>query len=281
MRQFAGYGQKGVMMIYDSTLKPPAAIEELVNIYRYRDLIIHLVRRDTTVRYKRSVLGIAWSMLNPLGMMIIITVVFQDLFNKEQFFNIYMLSGLLMWNFFSQTSLGVIRNLVWGGELFQRIYIPRSAFAIAAVGTSIVNLFYAIITLIVVKLVLGSPLSWTALYAPIGVIYLSAFSLGVGLIISSLAIQYNDVAEMYQILLTGWFYFTPIIYPLKIIPQKLLPWLKLNPMFHIVHLFRESFYSNQIPTISELLIPAAISFGVLIVGWLLFSKYTEMFVTKA
>jgi ABC-2 type transport system permease protein len=267
-------------MIYDSDKRVNPAIEEIVNAFRYRDLIVQLVRRDITTRYKRSALGIIWTMLNPLGIMIIMTIVFQNFFHRQEFFPVYLLSGLLTFNFFNQTSTAIIKNLIWGEDLFQRIYIPRSSFAISAVGTSLVNLTLALVPLVLVKLAIGSPISWQIILFPIYMLFLAGFSLGIGLVVASLALYFHDIAEMYQVILTGWFYATPIIYPYDTLPEATKHILAFNPMLYIVNLMRDSFYYNIIPSGHDILLAAAISSVVLIIGWLLFSRQTEEFVLK-
>jgi ABC-type polysaccharide/polyol phosphate export permease len=266
--------------IYDSSKRRNPAIEEILNAFQYRDLIKHLVRRDITTRYKRSVLGIAWTMLNPLGTMIIMTLVFSNLFNRKEFFSVYLLSGLLIWNFFAQTSQHIIKDLIWGEDLFQRIYLPRSSFAIAAIGTGMVNLTLALVPLILVKLVIGSPITWQIVFFPVCFIYIACFSLGVGLVIASLALHFHDIAEMYSVILTGWFYLTPIIYPFETLPKTIQKVLLLNPMVHMVQLMRSSFYSNVTPTLNEFLLSGAIAIATLCLGWLLFSGQAEEFVMK-
>ncbi len=267
--------------IYDSSKRRNPAIEEIVNAFQYRDLIKHLVRRDITTRYKRSVLGIAWTMLNPLGTMIIMTIVFQNLFQREKFFSVHLLTGLLIWNFFSQTSQHIIKDLLWGEVLFQRIYLPRSSFAIAAIGTGIINLILALVPLILVKLVIGSPITWQVVFFPIVLIYLACFSLGIGLIIASLALTFHDIAEMYSVILTGWFYLTPIIYPWKTLSPAIQSVLLFNPLVHIVELMRAAFYFETVPSLKEFLLTGGISIFMLCLGWFLFSRKTEEFVTKA
>lgn len=268
-------------IIYDSSSRRNPALEELLNTFSYRDLIFQIMRRDITTRYKRSVLGIAWTMLNPLGIMIIMTVVFSSIFHRQEFFSVYLLSGLLIWNFFAQSSNAVIHNLIWGGDLFQRIYIPRATFAVAAIGTGAINLVLALVPLLLVKLVLGSPISWHIAFFPLYVVMCAAFALGVGLLIASLAIYFHDFAEMYQVLLTGWFYLTPIIYPLDLVPERVRQFLYLNPMVHLVELMRDSFYLNRLPDPGTLAVAAGVSVLALIIGWLVFARQTEEFVLRA
>ena len=116
--------------IYDSARRGSLALEELRGAFRYRDLIYQLVQRDIIARYKRSVLGIAWTLLNPLGMMVILTIVFSQLFNSVKGYPIYLLCGLLAWTFFAQTTTSSMQQMVWGSALLHRIYMPRTVFAL-------------------------------------------------------------------------------------------------------------------------------------------------------
>jgi ABC-2 type transport system permease protein len=205
-------------LIYDSAKRGPVALEELRGIFQYRDLIYQLVRRDIVSRYKRSVLGIAWTLLQPLGMMIIITLVFSNMFQSVKGYPAYVLSGLITWTFFAQTTSAIISQIVWGGALMRQIYMPRTSFAVSAIGTGLVNLILSFIPLILIILLTGLPIRWSFLFLPVSILLLLAFSLGVGLIISTVAIHFPDVAEMYHIVLTAWMYLTPIIYPEKNYP---------------------------------------------------------------
>ena len=120
-----------------------------------------------------------------------------------------MLSGLIAWNFFSQTTTAAMVNLVWGGGLLHRIYMPRTSFALAAVATGMVNVTLSIVPLVLVMLVTGVPIRLAILFLPVPLLLLAFFALGVGLTISTLAVFYPDVAEMYGIAIVGWMYLTP------------------------------------------------------------------------
>ena len=263
---------------YDSSKRSLTALLEVKEAWRYRDLIMFLVQRDITARYKRSVLGIAWTMLNPLGMMIVLSIVFSQVFRVSmEGYPAYVLSGLIAWNFFSQTSASSISVLVWGGDLLQRIYVPRSAFAISTICTGLVNLVLSLIPLLAVMLVIGIPLSPTILLAPVAMILLALFSLGIGLLISTIGIYFADVVEMYAIVLMAWMYLTPVIYPLNILPENVQSWLQLNPMVHLVELFRELVFYGRLPTLENWLISTGIAVGVFLIGWLIFTEKSDEF----
>lgn len=264
--------------VYDSANHLLQPLLELKEAWRYRDLVFFLVRRDITARYKRSVLGIAWTMLNPLGMMIILSFVFTQVFrSRVEGYPAYVLSGIISWTFFSQTSSSVINALVWGGDLLRRIYIPRSTFAISAIGTGIVNLILSLVPLIVVNLLIGIPLHATLLLTPLVMVMLAMFSMGVGLLISTIGIYFADVVEMYHIILTAWFYATPIMYPLSILNENTLRIVKLNPMLHLVGLFRDLVFHGVVPPIETWLLCLALSGGMLMIGWLIFTGKSDEF----
>lgn len=262
--------------IYDSACNRVSAITELKELSKYRYLLGQLIRRDILTRYKRSVLGVAWTMLNPLGTMLILTIVFSNFFRTEvPHFPVYILSGLLVWNFFSQGTNAAISGLVWGGSLLKRIYIPSTVFGVSAIGTALVNMVISIIPLIIVMMIDKAPFYWTLFFLPISIILLTAFTLGFGLFISSLAVFFPDVGEMYQVLLTAWMYLTPIIYPESLIAPQSLPYFKINPMYWMVKMFRVPIIEGRLPTTMEFVPALGWSIGMLVVGWIYFTSKSE------
>ena len=265
--------------VYDSSKRASPALDELKEIIKYRNLVTQMVRRDIVTRYKRSFLGIAWTMLNPLGMSIILVVVFSNVFGVTvPGYPIYILSGFISWNFFSQTSNASMVNLVWGGDLLRRIYIPRTIFAVSSIGTGLVNLGLALVPVLAIVIVLGFPLTPALLFLPVPILFLALFSLGVGLFLSSLAIYFSDVAEMYQIFLLAWFYLSPVIYTDDLLPDQLLSLIKIfNPMYHLINLFRTPILLGQIPALSEILISGAWALVSILIGWVIFTRRADEF----
>ena len=267
--------------VYDAKNKSAKPLEELRQAYNYRYLISQLLRRDIVTRYKRSFLGIGWTMLNPLGTMIVLSIAFSQVFKMTEGYPAYVLSGLMAWNFFSQTTYASMVNLVWGGGLLKRIYMPRTSFALAAIGTGMVNTLLTIIPMIIVMLVLGVPVKSTIFFTPIPLLLLALFSLGFGLILSTLAVYFPDVAEMYQIVLTAWMYLTPVIYPEEILPENILFIIStFNPMYSLMKLFRIPIFYGRLPTFEEFLLPALIALVVFIIGWLFFTYRSDEFAYK-
>ena len=265
-------------LIYDSARRGAVALEELRGIFQYRDLIYQLVRKDIVSRYKRSVLGIAWTLLQPLAMMLILLLVFSTLFQAIKGYPAYILSGLIAWTFFAQTTNAIINQIVWGGALLKQIYVPRTSFGVSAIGTGLVNLALSLIPMFLIMLLADVPFRWSLLFLPISMLLLAAFALGVGLIISTMAVHFPDVAERYSIVLMAWMYLTPIIYPENIIPATYRFWFfNLNPMYHIIKVFRMPIIDGIVPDAMTLIAAGIVSSLTLGIGWLFFSKRADTF----
>ncbi|RJP50778.1 MAG: ABC transporter permease [Anaerolineaceae bacterium] len=264
--------------IYDSAKRGPLVLDELRGIFQYRDLVYQLVKRDIVSRYKRSILGVAWTMLNPLGTMIILTIVFSQLFHKVAGYPAYLLSGLIAWNFFSQTTSASMHQMVWGSALLHRIYMPRTVFVISVIGTGMVNLLLSLVPLLIVVLLVDLPLRWSLLFLPVSMLLLAAFALGIGLLFSVWAIYFPDIAEMYRVLLTAWMYLTPVIYPPEIIPDSYRFWLfHLNPMYYLIQMFRQPIYEGNLPPFPQLAMGTVIAMFTLVLGWIVFSIKADDF----
>jgi ABC-2 type transport system permease protein len=260
---------------YDSARRPPPAVEELIELWRYRDLVVQLVRRDIITRYKRSVLGVLWTLLNPLGTMVILTVVFSRAFGAGRSYPAYVLTGLLAWNFFSHTTIAAIRQLGGSGILIRRIYLPRTVFAVSVAGTGLLNLLFGLIPLCGLMLLTGVAIRPSILFLPVSILALAAFTLGVGLLVSVLAVSFSDTAELYGILLPALLYLTPIIYPRSILPPT-ADWLvAANPLHHLVAFFRTPLYEGRLPDPVSGAYALGTAAATLLLGWLVFTARAD------
>lgn len=262
--------------IYDSTLTGNPALSELKELWNYRDLLFQLIARNIKTRYKRSVLGILWTMLNPLLMMLVLTFVFSNVFRFQQpHYSVYALAGLAIWNFFAQATTGAMSELIWGGQLMHRIYLPRSIFAFTALGTSLVNLLLTMIPLFLIMVVTGVPLRPALLILPLPILLTAMFALGVALVLSRVAAYFADVLEMYQIFLMAWMYLTPIIYPKEIIPPHLQWMFNLNPLYHLIEIFRAPLLIGWLAGPNTVLASVVAAFVTLAFGWWYFSRKAD------
>lgn len=251
-------------------------IEEFRELVRYRDLLRQLIARNLKTRYKRSALGMVWTMLHPLMMMVVLTLAFSSIFRfSVPNFAVYVLSGLLLWNFFSQTTNSAMSELLWGGTLMHRIYVPRVMFAATAIGTGLVNLLLSLPALLVIMLISGVTPRASLIFLPVSIALICLFTLGVGLILSTMVIYFADVYEMFQILLMSWFYLQPIIYPIEIIPASRQWLFKLNPMYYFLSVFRAPIYEGRLAPAGDIAIAVIVSVLTFGVGWWLFTRQAE------
>jgi ABC-2 type transport system permease protein len=260
---------------YDTNHSYNPFIEEFRELIRYRDLVTQLVARNIKTRYKRSVFGVLWTMINPLMMTGILALVFSNLFQAKESIVIYILTGLIVWGFFSQVTTHAMSELVWGGSLLNRIYIPKTVFAASALGTGLVNFGFSLVPLFIAMAIFKTPFKLALLFLPIAILLLAAFSLGLGLLLSNLSAGFTDVFEMYQIVITAWYFLTPILYPIEIIaPQK--RWLfQLNPIYSILETFRAPILNGSLPTFKVVGMAAIFSTVSLASGWWYFTRKAD------
>jgi len=250
-----------------------ASLRELI---RYRSLLRDLVARDLKVRYKRSGLGILWTMLNPLLLMIIFTVVFSNILRVSvEHFTVYFLSAFVLWNFFAQATSWSTNCLLSYGPLIRKIYVPRAIFVVATVLAGTVNLLISLVPLAFIMLAVGHPFHLAIAFIPVPIFLAVLFSLGLALALAPLCVMFADVVQIYQVALTAWMYLTPIIYPLSALPVRYKTIILLNPMTHLVEAFRTPIYQGAIPSGHVLITATASGVGMLLIGWFIFEHYDD------
>ena len=277
---------------YDSARTRFQAVVEAQELYRYRSLVRNLVSRDLKVRYKRSALGFIWVTLNPLLTTVVLSIAFWFLFGPSQpNYPAFVLGGLIIWNLFAQGSVAAMSGLVGNGATLRRMYIPPSVFVVSAIGSALVNLFFTVIPFFLIALALKAPLSFTWLYVFVACIQVTLFTLGIGLIVSTMVVFFNDVYEMYLVLLTAFNYLTPVFYPISILP----PWLRAlenyNPMYLFISGAQKAVVGSaltmpdgstvilapSIPDFKVQLVTWASALLVFTIGWLLFTRTEAKF----
>lgn len=265
-------------LVYDSSRSRVPLIEDLLELVRYRGLVISLVRRDLTVRYKRSVLGFFWTMLNPLLTMLVLTIVFSYVFRFQiEHYPVYLLSALLLWNFFAQSTTQAIHNLVWGGGLIKKIYIPKSVFVLSAISVGLVNLTLALVPLGLIMLATGQAFSPALVFLPVAMFLTALFALGVGLFMAAFAVFFVDVIDVYQVVLMILMYLTPLFYPIGVVPSQYLVFIRLNPMYYFAEIFRTPIYQGELASPSILLVAVALAVGTCLFGWWFFTHKANEF----
>jgi homopolymeric O-antigen transport system permease protein len=246
------------------------------DLLRYRSLLATLVSRDLKVRYKRSVLGVLWTMVNPLLMMIVFSIVFAQVFRFSiEHFTIYFLSAYLLWNFVAQTTAWSTACLLGNAPLIRKIYVPKAIFVLATTLSGLVNLVVSLVPLAGLMLIVGHPMRASLAFLPVAILVATAFTYGVSLLLAAVCIEFNDVVQIYQVWLVAWMYLTPVIYPLDVIPPRFIWIVKLNPMYYIVETFRRPVYEGVVPG-ARMVVPAVLSAVVMLVfGWWLFERRSD------
>ncbi len=263
---------------YDSGASRNPVVDEFHELWRYRSLLRLLVINSIKTRYRRSVLGVIWTLLNPLLNTIVLTIAYSALFRFDlENYAIYLLAGFLLWNFFAQTTTASMNTLVWGSNLLRRIYIPRTIFAFSAVGNGLVNFILSLIPLLIVTLVMKHPVTPAVFFLFFSILLTAMFTLGVSLLLSTLAIFFVDIVDMYSVILSTLFFLTPIIYPISIIPPRYVPFIQWNPINIFLELFRFPVYYGVLPPLKMILAGTIIALGSLWIGWWFFTKRVDEF----
>ena len=249
------------------------------SFYRYRYLMQDLISRDIKVKYRRSFLGLLWSILNPLLMMMVISAVFQNIFRiKVENFPIYYLTGSTIFTLFSESTNTAMTSVLGASSLIKKVYIPKYIFPLEKVMFAFVNFGFSLIAVAFMFLITRTPLHWTALLFFLPALYMLVFSIGVSLVLSSISVFFRDVVHLYSVVLLAWQYLTPIVYPYEALPEKLQLLMKFNPMFHYVKLFRDLLLYGQLPDIKAHLICISFSLFALAVGLYTFKRKQDEFV---
>jgi ABC-2 type transport system permease protein len=239
----------------------------MTDLLRYRDLVRALVARELKVRYRRSAIGFLWTMLQPLLMMLVLQMVFSSLFRGFAITNypVYALSGVLFWNFFSQSIVSSMNSLRGNAQLLQKLPVPKAVFPLATVISGVVNLVFALVPLFLILIVTGHPLTPALLFLPISIFLAALFTLGAGLLLSPLAVFFSDVVELIGVILSLLVYLTPVFYPKEVVPEKMRWVVRFNPIRSILEVFRDPIYHGKIPPLSHLCV--CVSIAVLALGF--------------
>jgi len=254
-------------------------IELVRQSIRYRQLIWALALKELTLRYKRSVLGFMWALLNPALLMLVLTAVFSTIMRFPiPNYPIFLLSVLLPWTFFSQSLSYGVESIVTNADLIKKVAVPKLVFPTAAVVANLINLLLSLIPLALLVPLVGHPFHWTWIYLPVPILALLLFTLGICFLFAAANVYYRDVSHIIQVLLSAWFYVTPIIYSLDFIPEKSRWLFKLNPLIYVINGFRLSVYYGQLPMLRSVAASFACAIGMLIIGFAVFRRYQDQFV---
>lgn len=249
------------------------------NWTKYRPLIYELVIRDLKVKYRRSALGYLWSLLKPLMMMTVMTLVFSHMFrfNVENY-PLYLICGQTLWSFFAESTDMAMYSVLQNGSLIKKVYIPKYIFPISRVFSSFVTMMFSLMAILIVMIFTGARFYFSILLFPIPLFFLLMFCFGVSLILSSLSVYFRDITHLYSVVTLAWMYGTPIFYPLDAVPENVVRVIKINPMYHYINFFRELTLFGNIPGPNTWFACIASSIVALLIGVLIFNRLQKNFI---
>ncbi|KJS77130.1 MAG: ABC transporter [Desulfotomaculum sp. BICA1-6] len=251
----------------------------LKNFKKYHYLLTILVKKDIKKKYKDSVLGILWSLLNPMLNMIIITIVFSTLFNRHiDNFPVYVLSGMMTFEFFSSGTNSSMNSIITSANLIKKVYIPKYIFTLSKTISSFIFFLVSLIVLAIIMLFTKANVNLNLLYAPIYLLLLFIFTCGISLILSTIIVFFRDIEHLYGVFVRALMYASAIFYPAEIIPPKYQFILTLNPIYHFIEGFRFAVYYGLPLNYKNLLICFVIASISMIVGILVFEKNQDKFI---
>ena len=269
----------GVVWLRVRSGKRSYVVNAVIAVQKYRFLIRQLVGRDFKTKYKRSILGIFWSFLNPLLMMLVQYFVFSTIFKSDvPNFAAYLIIGTVMFNFFNEACGMALGSIVGNASLITKVYMPKYIYPLTRVMSSMVNLVISLIPLLIVCIITGVEFHRSAVLALFFLICLTVFSLGLGLLLSAAMVFFRDTQFLWGVLSMMWMYATPIFYPETILPEEFKFVLQVNPLYHFLKNTRLCILSGISPEPAVYVQCLLMALGALLIGALVFRKAQDRFV---
>lgn len=255
-------------------------IKNIINNFkRYSFLMSQMISRDFKVKYKRSVLGVFWSLLQPLLMMSVMAIVFSQMFkNNTPNYLVYLMSGLIMFNYFSEASSHAMASIVTNFQLMTKVYIPKYIFPLSKCLFVGINFLLSLIPLLLIVIITKAPISFNYLLLPYPFLCMLFFTIGIGLILATISVFLRDMFYIYTILLTIWQYFTPIFYNISILPDSFQKIFKLNPMYQFINFVRTILLEARTPNLLSFVWCGLSAIIVFLIGCFIFKKNQDKFI---
>ncbi len=256
-------------------------IKNILNGFnKYKNLLYELVIRDIKIRYRRSFLGLLWTLINPVLTMIVMTIVFQHFLRFDiSNYPVYFFAGNILFSFFTEATSNAMHAITDNGSLLKKVYIPKYLFPVSKVLSSGVNLFFSFIAMLLVMLFTGVEFQWTLLLTPLVMLYILMFAIGIGMVLSTVMVFFRDIAHLYGIFTMLWMYLTPIFYPESFIDRGYAYiLLYINPMIYFVRYMRNIVLDGVVPGLQLNLLCFTYGFAFLLLGMAVFYKKQDKFI---
>lgn len=249
---------------------------------RDRFIVTQLVTKDFKLKYRRSILGVAWSVLNPLLMMVVMAAVFTRMmrFSSDSIpsYPLYIILGNITFQLMADsTNLGMA-SIIEAASLLKKVKIDRWVFPVEKVLFAVVNFAFSLVAVLLVMVIVRVLPTWTALFLPLFLVYLGVFCIGLSMILATAAVFFRDVMHLWSVVLTAWTYFTPLFYPEEILPPLILSLEKFNPMYHYVAYIRELLLYQRLPSLKLNIACAGFALVALVVGIFVFKRNEHKFI---
>ena len=242
-------------------------------------ILASLVSKDFKLKYRRSVLGIAWSVLNPLLVMIVLSIVFSFVFRGTiEPFPVYLILGQTLFTFMSDATSGAMSSIIDSAPLIKKIRINKMLFPLEKVVFALLNFAISLVAVALVMVYFRVVPTLNLLLLPVLLFYLFMFSLGLGLLLAALSVFFRDIMHLWGVVLTAWTYATPLFYSIEILPPSVAGIMQFNPMYYYVSYFREIAMYGSTPGLMENLVCFGCGAAALLVGYMVFRKQQKKFI---
>ncbi len=253
-------------------------INKVKEIYHYRHMLFTLVKQDLQGRYKGSFFGFLWTLLNPLFMLLVYSVVFSIVFKSDiENYPIYLFICLMPWNAFNYMIGGGTTCVSNNASIIKKVYFPREVLPLSVIISNTIQYCFSLVITLIAILISGVGLSWYALLLPLVMLVQVTFAFGLILILSAANVFVRDVQYMMNPIMMIWMYASPILYSITMVPEKYLSVYKLNPMVTILQGYKSLLYDKTLPDMTSLGIVFGVSIVICVIGWLIFNKLQRRF----
>lgn len=249
------------------------------NLMRIWFIMETLVSKDFKLKYRRSVLGVLWSVLNPLLMMLVLTAVFSTFFKFDiEHYPFYLILGNTIFTLMADSTTYGMKSIIESAPLIKKIRIEKMIFPIEKVLFQVVNFAISLIAVALVMVFLQITPSWNLLLLPVLLIYVTLFSAGISLLLSALVVFFRDLMHLWSVVIMAWTYATPLFYPVSILPDWMMTFEMVNPMYHYVTYFRQIALWNTTPGLMDNLVCLGMAAVTFLIGFIVFRRLQSKFI---
>ncbi len=261
---------KGIMSLLSVKLK---------EYVEHNELLLNLIAKELKLKYKNSMLGFLWSFINPFILMAVYTFIFGVVFKSRGIANypIFLLVGLLPWNFLALSLSSSVASIIGNASLVKKVYFPREFLVISVVAANLVTFMLELVVLFAFLLLYGYRFYYFIPVLMLAIALESILVSGLCLFFASANVYFRDIQQLLSVILLLWFFATPIVYKLEMVPSKLQFFLKLNPMTYIILLYREALFSNVAPSLMVTSLAFTSSVAIFVMGYTVFNRLSKSF----